>query len=322
MEFGLLLDQIYAARSQRCGAQVKQVCSQSDGALKCKLDTFVSNTGEEKMLLIVIGTVPIDVLGRRYAIPIKIWLPEKFPDVAPLAFVRALKSLKIKNAHPHVASNGHVYLPYLNRWQAAQSNLVELVNVMSHIFSQLPPLYDDGGSSSPSSSPFSSLPSSSSSSSSSLELQVRDRLKRSLELAGQQFGDDMERHVKLQSELESRSLALSNFVNVEAPMAMAEYDAALASLDDAIAAADRRLRSTAEFDDCDVGEQVCPSTSPGVQLLDAVAADAAAADLIYQLSRALIDGAITLRQHLQMVRVAARNQFRSRALSCKIHQLL
>jgi len=41
----------------------------------------------------------------------------------------------------HVDHYGVVYLPYLNQWSAASSNLLEMVTIMSSVFSQDPPVF-------------------------------------------------------------------------------------------------------------------------------------------------------------------------------------
>ena len=49
--------------------------------------------------------------------------------------------MRIKDRHKHVDNNGMVYLPYLNQWNASNSQLAELVTVMSSIFSAEPPVF-------------------------------------------------------------------------------------------------------------------------------------------------------------------------------------
>ena len=47
----------------------------------------------------------------------------------------------LKEHHPHVGSDGHVYLPYLHEWRPHTHNLIELVVAMSSVFSADPPVF-------------------------------------------------------------------------------------------------------------------------------------------------------------------------------------
>jgi ESCRT-I complex subunit TSG101 len=49
--------------------------------------------------------------------------------------------MRIKDGHLHVDHFGLIYLPYLNQWNAQNSNLLEMVTMMSSVFSTDPPVF-------------------------------------------------------------------------------------------------------------------------------------------------------------------------------------
>ena len=58
----------------------------------------------------------------------------------------------IKANHPHVDTQGLVYLPYLHNWNPSTSTLKDLVSVMCGVFGNHPPLFSKVNSSSSNSS--------------------------------------------------------------------------------------------------------------------------------------------------------------------------
>ena len=100
----------------------------------------MSNDGRENRVLILTGTAPIDFKGARYNIPVEMYVLPTHPVVPPQAFVRPTQSMMVKPNHRHVGSDGMIYLPYLNSWGQG-SNLVDLLKIMSEVFSADPPLF-------------------------------------------------------------------------------------------------------------------------------------------------------------------------------------
>lgn len=70
-----------------------------------------------------------------------IWLPEQFPSVAPIFYVTPTKEMVVKSNHKFVEPSGIVRMPYLNEWNALRSNLSELIQMASIVFSEEPPLF-------------------------------------------------------------------------------------------------------------------------------------------------------------------------------------
>ena len=146
----------------------------------CGATTFVTNEGALLELLVLEGTILIEYQGRKYNIPVEIFLPLEYPMGPPLAFVRPNSSMEVKPGHPVVDSNGSVCrLPYLCAWGHG-GNLFALCGELSQCFSREPPVWtrparthmvanQQGSSYKSSSSSLSSYPLGSASSSSSSE---------------------------------------------------------------------------------------------------------------------------------------------------------
>ena len=54
--------------------------------------------------------------GAKYNIPVRLWLPEKFPYSGPLVFVEPTPEMMIMQNHPFVNANGAVSTDYLRQW--------------------------------------------------------------------------------------------------------------------------------------------------------------------------------------------------------------
>ncbi|XP_022085685.1 tumor susceptibility gene 101 protein-like isoform X2 [Acanthaster planci] len=82
----------------------------------------------------------MDTYGTSYNIPICIWVMETHPYNPPLCFVKPTKDMLIKPSK-YVDANGKVYLPYLHDWKYPSSDLHELIQVMSAVFGESPPVF-------------------------------------------------------------------------------------------------------------------------------------------------------------------------------------
>jgi ESCRT-I complex subunit TSG101 len=61
------------------------------------------------------GTIPMYYRGNRYNIPMSFWIPEMYPQHAPMTFVSPTDNMMIKAKHKHVDTQGRCYSPYLSR---------------------------------------------------------------------------------------------------------------------------------------------------------------------------------------------------------------
>ncbi|KAJ7568205.1 hypothetical protein O6H91_01G023200 [Diphasiastrum complanatum] len=109
--------------------------------LQVKTAMFTHNDGRTVNLLQADGTIPMYYQDVKYNIPVTIWLLESYPRSAPLVYVTPTRDMIIKPRHPRVDASGMVSVPYLQQWLFPRSNLVELVQNLSLLFGQDPPLY-------------------------------------------------------------------------------------------------------------------------------------------------------------------------------------
>ncbi|KAJ7284248.1 hypothetical protein O6H91_16G050800 [Diphasiastrum complanatum] len=109
--------------------------------LQVKTAIFTHNDGRTLNLLQADGTIPMYYQDVKYNIPVTTWLLESYPRSSPLVYVSPTRDMIIKPRHPYVDASGMVSAPYLQQWLYPLSNLVELVQNLSLLFGQDPPLY-------------------------------------------------------------------------------------------------------------------------------------------------------------------------------------
>lgn len=109
--------------------------------LQVKTAVFTHNDGRTSNLLQAAGTIPMYYQDVKYNIPITMWLLETYPRQPPLVFVTPTRDMIIKPRHPYVDGSGMVNSLYIQHWVYPRSNLVELVQSLSLLFGQDPPLY-------------------------------------------------------------------------------------------------------------------------------------------------------------------------------------
>ena len=91
--------------------------------------------GESRDLMKVEGLLPHEGL-----LPVRLWIPEAYPDQAPIPYVLPGDGSGIVHGHPHVASpSGLCDLPYCREW-AAGSNTAGVIEAMQKVFASQPPL--------------------------------------------------------------------------------------------------------------------------------------------------------------------------------------
>ena len=113
------------------------------------ISSLFENNGDTSNTLCLQGTIGILFRGQEYQQLVDIYLPPGYPNRPPVCYVRiASPSMHLKENHPHVGSDGQVYLPYLHEWKPDTHTLIELVVAMSSVFSALPPVFTHSTSSS------------------------------------------------------------------------------------------------------------------------------------------------------------------------------
>uniref|UniRef100_A0A7S1URT0 UEV domain-containing protein n=1 Tax=Grammatophora oceanica TaxID=210454 RepID=A0A7S1URT0_9STRA len=109
--------------------------------LRPEIANLVENNGDTHNTLCLKGTIAIHYRGQTYQQLVDVHFPEGYPVRPPTIFVRLAPNMYVKDGHPHVGSDGKVYLPYLHEWRAHSHNMVELIVAMSSVFSADPPVF-------------------------------------------------------------------------------------------------------------------------------------------------------------------------------------
>lgn len=126
--------------------------------LRPKMEDFVFNDGSRKTLLQLDGTIPVNYRGNVYNIPICVWLMDTHPYNPPLVYVKPTPNMQIKPGR-NVDQNGKVDLPYLREWRYPNSDLLGMIQILTIVFGDEPPVYSKAASQQPAQTRYPSQPS-------------------------------------------------------------------------------------------------------------------------------------------------------------------
>lgn len=87
------------------------------------------------------GTVPLFYKMTKYNLPIKVWLPPRYPVDPPIAYVEPTTDMVINAKCEHVDPNGRISSPYLQHWNYPAGNIFDFVSDLQILFQERPPLY-------------------------------------------------------------------------------------------------------------------------------------------------------------------------------------
>jgi len=290
-------------------------------------ETYVFETGEMAQLLNLGGTVPIMYREQNYNIPIKIWLTQGYPEVAPFCYIIPTKDMEL-SVSPFVDHSGLVDLPCLTEWNHGVTDLVTLLQIARVTFSENPPVFakpkqlrrkvskDEFESVWDEHYPDEEEKMLKSFFLTSASEECRTKLGEvysrtsaeveSLHSVNKELIDRQEELEKMRSKMEVlQGEAEADFETiVQARDFLAEVQGA---------------REVKDPITADTIEEVIKVPSPiHRQLLEAVANDEAIKDCIYALGQALRADKISLKVYLKKVRELSREQFTSRLLINKI----
>lgn len=110
-------------------------------SLTLKVQKYTHTDGTTVPLLMADGTLPMYYQGVKYNIPVSLWLPERYPHVAPIMYVVPTPDMIIKPRHAFVDASGVVSSAYLRNWSQPHSTLMIMCNDVSIQFGQDPPLF-------------------------------------------------------------------------------------------------------------------------------------------------------------------------------------
>ncbi|XP_010893862.2 uncharacterized protein si:dkey-181m9.8 isoform X2 [Esox lucius] len=111
------------------------------GDLRTYVDFYCFPNKERKRLVFLGGTIPVQLDGHTYNIPVCIWLHETHPQSRPRCYVCSSASLTINPRCPYVEASGLVTLDCLTNWNSGLSNLSVLITEMRSAFQKETPLY-------------------------------------------------------------------------------------------------------------------------------------------------------------------------------------
>lgn len=115
--------------------------------LKPNRELFSFNNGTQKYLLCLSGTIPVSYRGTVYNIPVAMYLLDNHPVAAPYCYVKPTATMQVRPGR-NVDANGRIYLPYLSEWKQHSHDLTGLVQIMSVVFSEQPPVVSTSASTS------------------------------------------------------------------------------------------------------------------------------------------------------------------------------
>lgn len=70
-------------------------------------------------------------LGKRYNIPVSLWLKESYPHTAPICYLKPTREMVVVTSK-HVNSNGEILLPYLDEWKHVRPQLEDVTMVLAY----------------------------------------------------------------------------------------------------------------------------------------------------------------------------------------------
>ena len=108
--------------------------------LSPRTEVYTAENGSSSLLLTLSGTVTASFKGTTYRYPIKLWVPQSYPQEAPIVFVAPGKEMLVRPGQ-HVGVDGRVYHPYLRDWTGMRdrASLAEFLGYLQQVFNREPP---------------------------------------------------------------------------------------------------------------------------------------------------------------------------------------
>lgn len=285
-------------------------CCRHYPGLQPKLEYFVFDTNQSLRLLVLDGVIPIVYRTVTYHIPIHIWCMRHYPNEAPIPYVRPTASMVLRQRHPHVDSEGRVYLNrYLSEWDPTQYTFYGVAAAMIRVFTHQPPV----NSRPPVASPATEGPERGQLIM-SLSKRISDRLNEVNEEATEEIG------VLLQQK-DELVVSDKNMSDEMREKAM-QYKAATDQLDGTQARIKeleewvRSVGSTGE--ESHIDDRLRYKNILDEQVVDCAAHDAAYSDALDRVDDAFVQNVIDQERYMKDIRRLSREQFFHRALKRRI----
>ncbi|KXL47512.1 MAG: hypothetical protein FE78DRAFT_105908 [Acidomyces sp. 'richmondensis'] len=110
-------------------------------SLSPRTEVYTYENGSSALLLTLSGTLPVGFRGTTYRFPIKIWVPQAYPQEAPIIYVTPGLDMLIRPGQ-HVGVDGRVYHPYLRDWTRMwdRASIAEFLEFLQQVFAKEPPV--------------------------------------------------------------------------------------------------------------------------------------------------------------------------------------
>ncbi|TKA35587.1 hypothetical protein B0A54_13174 [Friedmanniomyces endolithicus] len=106
-----------------------------------RTEVYAYENGRSALLLTLSGTLPVDFRGTVYRFPVKLWVPQSYPQEPPIVYITPGRDMLVRPGQ-HVAVDGRVYHPYLRDWQQAwdRASMAQLLDFLQQVFAKEPPV--------------------------------------------------------------------------------------------------------------------------------------------------------------------------------------
>ncbi|KAK0867857.1 Suppressor protein stp22 of temperature-sensitive alpha-factor receptor and arginine permease [Friedmanniomyces endolithicus] len=106
-----------------------------------RTEVYAYENGRSALLLTLSGTLPVDFRGTVYRFPVKLWVPQSYPQEPPIVYITPGRDMLVRPGQ-HVAVDGRVYHPYLRDWQQAwdRASMAQLLDYLQQVFAKEPPV--------------------------------------------------------------------------------------------------------------------------------------------------------------------------------------
>ena len=110
-------------------------------SLSPRTEVYTYENGGSALLLTISGTLPVEFRGATYRFPIKIWVPQAYPQESPMIYVIPGRDMLVRPGQ-HVGVEGRVYHPYLRDWNSMwdRANISDFLAHLQQAFAREPPL--------------------------------------------------------------------------------------------------------------------------------------------------------------------------------------
>ena len=125
---------------QRAYSDVARTLSQYP-SISPRTEVYTYENGTSALLLTLSGTLPVSFRGTEYRFPIKLWIPQAYPQEAPIAYVNPGRDMLVRPGQ-HVGVDGRIYHPYLRDWNGIwdRASIAEFLANLQQVFAKEPPV--------------------------------------------------------------------------------------------------------------------------------------------------------------------------------------